>query len=64
VKRTPKFVVYRDFQSRYRWSLRSGEGTPIAASASGHREKATCEQEMELWALEYPDASVRDTSVR
>ena len=64
MERTPKFVVYRDFESRYRWRLRSGQGATIAASASGHRGKAACEREMEPWTVEYPDASVRDATAR
>jgi uncharacterized protein YegP (UPF0339 family) len=64
LERTPRFVVYRDFESRYRWRLRSSQGATIALSASGHREKAACEQEMEPWTVDYPDASVRDATAR
>ncbi len=58
-----KFIVYQDFGDGYRWRLRSLVGETIAASEIGHHEKSRCEQEMEHWKLEYPEASVRDTTV-
>jgi uncharacterized protein YegP (UPF0339 family) len=64
LERKAKFIVYRDVAGGYRWRLRSGDGATIAASGGGHPEKAACEQEMERWALEYPDATVRDASSR
>jgi uncharacterized protein YegP (UPF0339 family) len=64
LKQKAKFIVYRDFKGGYRWRLHSGEGATIASSESGHHGKAGCEQEMKRWMLEYPDASVRDATIR
>jgi len=64
LEQTPKFVVYRDFDSRYRWRLRSGEGTTTALSASGHNTRLGCAREMERWKREYPDAPVLDATER
>ena len=64
MEQTPKFVVYRDFGGRYRWRLRSGAGTTIAASASGHATRSECAREMGRWKPEYPEAPVRDATER
>ena len=64
MEQTPKFVVYRDFGGRYRWRLRSGAGTTIAASASGHAMRSECAREMGRWKPEYPEAPVRDATER
>ena len=40
-----KFVLYRDLKDGYRWRLRAPDGQTLAASARGHRQKASCEEE-------------------
>jgi uncharacterized protein YegP (UPF0339 family) len=64
LEQTPRFVVFRDFGGRYRWSLRSGLGTTIATSASGHATRSECAREMGRWQLAYPEAPVRDATER
>ncbi len=64
LEKTAKCIIYQDFAGEYRWRLRSSEDTTIAFSERGHYEKAGCTQELELWELEYPDALVRDATVR
>lgn len=59
-----KFIIYQDFDSAYRWRLRSDEGVTIASSESGHSERSGCAREMEHWRLEYPNVLVRDATVR
>jgi uncharacterized protein YegP (UPF0339 family) len=62
LEKTAKFIIYKDFDGRYRWRLRSGEGATMASSEGGHHEKSWCAQEMEHWKLEYPDVPVRDAT--
>jgi uncharacterized protein YegP (UPF0339 family) len=64
LEKTAKFIIYQDFDRKYRWRLRSGKGATIASSESGHHEKSWCAQEMEHWKREYPDVPVRDATVR
>lgn len=64
MEKAAKFIVYQDFDGGYRWRLRSLVGETIAASEIGYHEKLRCEQEMEHWKLEYPEASIRDTTVQ
>lgn len=64
LEQTPRFVVFRDFGGRYWWRLRSGEGTTIATSASGHATRLGCAREMGRWKREYPEAPVRDATER
>ena len=64
MEKTARFIVYQDFDGRYRWGLRSGEGATIASSERGHHSKADCAHEMERCKLEYADALVRDATVR
>jgi uncharacterized protein YegP (UPF0339 family) len=64
VEKTAKCIIYQDFAREYRWRLRSNEGATIAIAERGHYEKSGCTQELELWRLEYPDALVRDATVR
>jgi uncharacterized protein YegP (UPF0339 family) len=63
LEKTAKFILYQDFDGRYRWRLRSDMGATIASSESGHHEKTWCAQEMEHWKREYPDVPVRDATV-
>jgi uncharacterized protein YegP (UPF0339 family) len=63
VEKSARFIIYRDFNHKFRWRLRSGEGATIASSKGGHREKSGCVKEMENWRLEYPEALVRDSTV-
>jgi uncharacterized protein YegP (UPF0339 family) len=64
LEKAAKFIIYRGLDGGYRWRLRSLAGGTIATSEIGHHERAGCEQEMERWRLMYPDASVRDATVR
>ena len=64
MEKTAKCIIYQDFALQYRWRLRSGEGATMAFAECGHHEKSGCAQELELWGLEYPDALVRDATVR
>jgi len=54
-----KFVIYRDLGGGYRWRLRSPTGETLAASPSGHRDKAACEAEVRVSYSEYPEAEFR-----
>lgn len=62
--KTAKFIIYQDFDRTYRWRLSSDEGITIASSEGGHSERSGCAQEMARWKLEYPNALVRDATVR
>jgi uncharacterized protein YegP (UPF0339 family) len=64
VEQAAKFIIYRGFDGGYRWRLRSLAGETIAASKIGYHEKSECAQELECWRLEYPDAAIRDATVR
>jgi uncharacterized protein YegP (UPF0339 family) len=64
LEKTAKCIIYQDFAREYRWRLRSNEGATIAFSEGGHYQKAKCTQELEQWELVYPDALVRDATVR
>ena len=57
-----KFVLYRDLKDGYRWRLRGPGGRTLAASPHGHREKASCEQEMREAMADHPGAGVLDTT--
>jgi uncharacterized protein YegP (UPF0339 family) len=37
--RTPKFIIYRDKKSEYRWQLRASNGRIIAESGEGYKRK-------------------------
>lgn len=37
-----KFIIYKDHQHQWRWSLRSGNGKIIADSAEGYHRKDKC----------------------
>ena len=57
----PKCVVYRDLKDGYyRWRLRSPTGETLGASASGHREKSSCEAEVRAFMTDHPGAEVLD----
>ena len=60
--RGDKFVLYRDLKDGYRWRLRGPDGQTLAASPGGHREKASCEQEMREAMTDHPGAGVLDTT--
>ena len=60
---TAKFIIYKDLDRKYRWTLRTGERVTIAFSERGYREKSKCAQEIEDLVLEYPDVCVRDATV-
>jgi uncharacterized protein YegP (UPF0339 family) len=64
LEKTIKFIIYQDFDREYRWRLSSSEGATVAFSERGHHEKYECAHEIEQWELEYPDALVRDATVR
>ncbi len=64
LEKTAKCIIYQDFAHEYRWRLRSSEGATIAFSERGHHQKSGCAQELAQCALEYPDAFVRDATVR
>ena len=64
LEKTAKCIIYQDFANEYRWRLRSSEGATVAFSERGHYKKADCTQELAQCALEYPDAFVRDATVR
>lgn len=64
LEKTARCIIYQDFNRAYRWRLRSSGGATIAFSEHGHYEKSGCTQELEQWGLEYPDAFVRDATVR
>jgi uncharacterized protein YegP (UPF0339 family) len=64
LEKSAKFIIYQDFDRRYRWRLRSGEGVTIASSEGRHYEKYGCLQEMEDWKIEYPDVPVRDSTFK
>lgn len=57
-----KFVLYRDLKDGYRWRLRAPDGQTLAASARGHRQKASCEEEMRAAMADHPGAGVLDTT--
>lgn len=57
-----KFVLYRDLKDGYRWRLRAPDGQTLAASAQGHRQKASCEEEMRAAMADHPGAGVLDTT--
>jgi uncharacterized protein YegP (UPF0339 family) len=57
------FVLYEDLGDGYRWRLRSPTGETLAASPQGHREKASCEEEMRVAMADHPGAKVLDATV-
>ena len=57
------FVLYEDLGDGYRWRLRSPTGETLAASPQGHREKASCEEEMRATMADHPGAKVLDATV-
>ena len=56
------FVLYRDVGDGYRWRLRSPNGKTLAASARGHEEKASCEEEVRVAMADHPGAGVLDAT--
>ncbi len=64
LEKTAKFIIYQDFDREYRWRLSSSEGATMAFSERGHHEKFGCVQELEQFTLLYPDALIRDATVR
>jgi uncharacterized protein YegP (UPF0339 family) len=64
LEKEAKFIIFEDFNRMYGWRLRSGDGATIASSESGHHAKTACVQELEHRRLEYPDALVRDATIR
>ena len=60
--RLTKFVLYRDREDGYRWRLRGPDGQTLVASARGHWEKASCEQERREAMADHPGAGVLDTT--
>lgn len=59
-----KFVIYREVENGYRWTLRSAGGGTLESSERGHRYKGECEQEVHrLREDRYPGAEVRDLTV-
>ncbi len=61
---TARCIIYQDFAHEYRWRLRSSDGATISLSERGYYEKSGCARELEQLGLEYPDAFVRDATVR
>jgi hypothetical protein len=60
-----KYVLFRDMKDGYKWRLRSATGETLERSEGGHRHKGECVQEMYRHKdNRYPDAKVRDASVR
>jgi uncharacterized protein YegP (UPF0339 family) len=57
------FIIYWDFDSGYRWRLRSGEGATMASGVRGHRDKSGCARDIEYHNLEVGEALVRDATV-
>jgi len=41
----PKFKVYRDFDGKFKWSLRNPRNEPIAESPFGFLQKKNCVQD-------------------
>jgi uncharacterized protein YegP (UPF0339 family) len=46
--RTPKFEIYRDSKSEFRWRLKAPNGRIIAESGEGYKRKEACEDALEL----------------
>jgi uncharacterized protein YegP (UPF0339 family) len=59
-----RFVIYRDRGVDYSWRLRSPTGETLAASPSGHRDKAACEAEVRDFNSEYPEAEILDPTAK
>jgi uncharacterized protein YegP (UPF0339 family) len=57
------FIIYRDFDSGYRWRLRSGEGATMASGSRGHHDKLGCARDIEYRNPEVAEALVRDATV-
>ena len=57
------FIIYQDFDGRYRWRLRSGEGATLASGVHGHHDKLGCARDIEYRNPEVGEALVRDATV-
>lgn len=57
------FVLYRDLGDGYSWRLRGPDGGTLAASARGHREKASCKAELRAYMADHPGAELLDATV-
>ena len=57
------FIIYQDFDGRYRWRLRSDEGATIASGVRGHHDKSGCARDIEYCNPEVGEALVRDATI-
>ena len=58
-----KFVVDREIGGGYRWRLQNAAGETLSASSRGHREKASCYEEIREVAADHPGADILDVAV-
>jgi uncharacterized protein YegP (UPF0339 family) len=54
------FHVYKDKAGEFRWTLRAGNGEPIADSNEGYKAKADLTHALELIKKGAADAAVKD----
>ncbi|RYZ78019.1 MAG: DUF1508 domain-containing protein [Proteobacteria bacterium] len=55
-----KFVLYKDNQKQYRWTLRANNGRIIADSSEGYTSKQACQHGIDIMKRDVPKADVSD----
>jgi uncharacterized protein len=56
----PRFVMYLDTASEYRWRFRASNGEIVADSAEGYTTRAGCENGINIMRREAPTAELID----